>query len=178
MSDDLRPAVSAADHSRGAREAPVTLVVYGDYECPYSRQTQRTVDDIFAERPGQVRYVFRHFPLAKIHPRAEDAAMAAEAAAAQGQFWAMHDLLYERQHDLQVPDLVRYAAELGLDDQRVADELRSQTHKRAIRDHLRGGVGSGVEATPTIFINGRRWGQRYQLHELIDAIDEELTGTA
>lgn len=88
----------------------------------------------------------------------------------------MHDLLFARQNNLTVPDLVRYAGELGLDDQRLADDLRAGTHAQTIRDHVRGGVGSGVDGTPTLFINARRWGQRYQLHELADAIDEALSG--
>ena len=174
MAGQLRPPTDASDHVRGASDAAVELVVYGDYECPYSRKTQQTVDGVFEERPGQIRYVFRHFPLMKIHPHAEDAAVAAEAAGAQGQFWAMHDLLYERQDRLEKADLVSYAAELGLDDQRFADDLQSGTHRDTVRGHIRSGVGSGVAATPTIFIDGHRWGERYRLHELLDAIDEQL----
>ena len=174
MAGELRPPTDASDHVRGGSDAAVELMVYGDYECPYSRQTQQAVDDVFVERPGKIRYVFRHFPLSKIHPHAEDAAVAAEAAGAQSQFWAMHDLLYDRQDRLAMADLVSYAAELGLDDQRFADDLQSGAHRDTVRRHVRSGVGSGVGATPTIFINGHRRGERYHLEELLDAVDEEL----
>jgi protein-disulfide isomerase len=156
VTSDLHPDVGPEDHARGPADAAYTLVVYGDYECPYSRTTQQAVDQLFAEGRGDVRYIFRHFPLNRIHPHAVQAAEAAEAAGAQGQFWAMHDLLFERQDRLELADLVSYAAELGLDELRFSADLRDGTFRAIVRGHTRGGVGSGVQATPTIFLNGVR----------------------
>src|SRR5215212_6169269 len=121
-SERLEP-VGTRDHARGPKDAPVTLVQYGDYECPYCGQAHPMLKEL-QERAGErVRFIFRHFPLDAVHPRARRAAQAAEAAASQERFWEMHDLLYENQDELGEEDLLRYAAELGLDLRRFEEDL-------------------------------------------------------
>jgi protein-disulfide isomerase len=105
----------------------------------------------------KLRFVFRHFPLKEIHPHAQHAAQAAESAGAQGKFWEMHDIIFEHQHALEDEDLLRYAASIGLDDQRFADDLANRTYAKHVRDDFRSGVRSGVNGTPTFFINGERY---------------------
>src|SRR5437870_3510528 len=118
----LRPPVGPRDHTLGAVEAPVTLVEYGDFECPFCGRAYPELKQVLRQLGGKVQFVFRHFPLSAEHPRAQHAAEVAEAAAAQGKFWEMHDLLYQRQAALADEDLVRYARELGLDAERVRRE--------------------------------------------------------
>jgi protein-disulfide isomerase len=150
----LQVPVHAGDHVRGGIEGPVTLVMYGDYECPYTRQADRSVQRMLGAEPERLRIVFRHFPLSGIHPHAEHAAEAAEAAAAQGQFWAMHDALFAHQHALEDGDLEHYAQDLGLDGERLLREVRSDAHARRIQEDLRSGLASGVQGTPTLYFNG------------------------
>src|SRR5215210_2759550 len=128
--------VGTRDHARGPMDAPVTLVKYGDYECPYCGEAHPVLKEL-QERVGeQVRFVFRHFPLDSAHSRARHAAQAAEAAASQGRFWEMHDLLYERQGELGEEDLMRYAAKLGLDLRRFEEDLANDHHTwRIEEDH-------------------------------------------
>jgi Na+/H+ antiporter NhaA/predicted DsbA family dithiol-disulfide isomerase len=157
------------DHIRGPRDAPVTLVEYGDFECPYCGQAEQIVRDLLADY-GDVRYVWRHLPLTDVHPHAQLAAEAAEAAGAQGKFWEMHDLLLEHQDALRPKDLVRYAEELGLDVERFKDDLR--THKwgwRVARD-VESAELSGVSGTPTFFVNGRRHQGAYDETSLANAV--------
>src|SRR5436309_2442422 len=119
----LRPPVGPRDHTLGTLEAPVTLVEYGDFECPFCGRAYPELKQVLRQVGGKVQFVFRHFPLSEEHPHAQHAAEVAEAAAAQGKFWEMHDLLYQRQAALADEDLVRYARELGLDAERVRREL-------------------------------------------------------
>jgi protein-disulfide isomerase len=149
--------VSEHDHSIGPENAAVTLVEYGDLECPYCGMAHPVVQSIRRELGGELRFVFRHFPLAEAHPHARRAAQAAEAAGAQGKFWEMHDALFANQQALEDADLVRYARELGLDVERFARDLESGTYERRVRDDFRHGVRSGVNGTPTFFINGSRF---------------------
>src|SRR6476661_3404178 len=142
------------DHVRGPAGAPVVLE-YGDYECPYSRQAFREIERVERQRQGGVRFAFRHFPLTDIHPHALAAATAAEAAALQGRFWPMHELLFHRQKALEGADLLRYAARLGLD---AAAFDRDRTSS-AVADRIRRDVDSGLASdqvlgTPTLFIDG------------------------
>jgi protein-disulfide isomerase len=153
----LTPPVDARDHAAGPDDAPVTLVEYGDYECPYCGMAYPIVKAAQRELGSQLRFVFRNFPLAEIHPHARHAAQAAEAAAAQGMFWEMHDMLFENQHALEDADLVRYAEMLGLDAERLARELEDGTYAKRVRDDFRSGVRSGVNGTPTFFVNGERY---------------------
>jgi protein-disulfide isomerase len=159
MSDGslVPPVDDARDHIQGADGAPVTLVEYGDYECPYCGMAYPIVKSLQQALGDQLRFVFRNFPLTDSHPHAEHAAEAAEAAAAQGRFWEMHDTLYENQERLADRDLVAHAQALGLDAARVAKELAESTWAKRVRDDFRSGVRSGVNGTPTFFVNGVRY---------------------
>jgi protein-disulfide isomerase len=149
--------VGDRDHSLGPSNAPVTLVEYGDFECPHCGRAHPIVQGIRRYMGENLRFVFRHFPLVEMHPHAESAAEAAEAAGAQGRFWEMHDILYRNQQALDDEFLLLYAARIGVDAQRVARELATGTWTRRVRDDFRGGVRSGVNGTPTFFINGFRY---------------------
>ena len=153
----LTPPVGERDHAAGPADAPVTLVEYGDFECPYCGMAYPIVKAAQRRLGDRLRFVFRHFPLKESHPHAKHAAEASEAAAEEGGFWGMHDALYEHQHALADADLLRYATQLGLDAERVARELEEGTHTRRVRDDFRSGVTSGVNGTPTFFVNGERY---------------------
>ena len=157
------------DHLRGPMDAPVTVVEYGDFECPYCGQAEPVVRQLLAEF-GDVRYAWRHLPLNDVHPNAQLAAEAAEAAAEQGAFWEMHDLLLERQQALRPPDLVDYASELGLDVDRFTDDLRRHAGASHIAQDVDSADLSGVSGTPTFFINGRRHHGAYDIERLSAAV--------
>ena len=150
------PVSDQRDHIQGPRTATVTLVEYGDYECPYCGEAHQVLNGLLKQFPDQVRLVFRNFPLTQIHPHAQEAAEAAEAASAQGRFWEMHDLLYQRHAALEPEDLVSYADELRLDLSRFQIEMTQDVHAERIREDFMSGVRSGVNGTPTFFINGFR----------------------
>jgi protein-disulfide isomerase len=166
----LTPPVSADDHSSGPEDAPVTLVEYGDYECPHCGAAHPVVQEVRRILGPNLRFVFRHFPLQQIHPHAKRAAEAAEAAGAQGKFWEMHDLLFENQDALEDADLVRYAASLSLDAERFATELSTGVYTPRVRGDFRSGVRSGVNGTPTFFINGARHEASWDLPTLSAAV--------
>jgi protein-disulfide isomerase len=153
----LTPPVSADDHIAGPDDAPITLVEYGDYECPYCGMAYPVVKAVQRELGSRLRFVFRNFPLAETHPHARHAAQVAEAAGAQGKFWEMHDMIFEHQQALEDDDLIGYARALGLDAERVARELEAGSYAKRVRDNFRSGVRSGVNGTPTFFINGQRY---------------------
>jgi protein-disulfide isomerase len=153
----LTPAVTPADHAAGPDDAPITLVEYGDYECPYCGMAYPIVERARKALGNQLRFVFRHFPLAEAHPHARLAAQAAEAAGAQGKFWEMHGTLFEHQDALEPDDILGYARSLGLDLARFTRELESGMYSRKVRDDFRSGVRSGVNGTPTFFVNGARY---------------------
>ena len=146
---------SERDHIRGSADARVTLVEYGDFECPYCGQAESVIRELLADF-GDVRYVWRHLPLADVHPHAQRAAEAAEAAAGQGAFWEMHDLLFQHQDALRPSDLEGYARSLGLDAERFNEELRMHDHAARVADDVDSADLSGVSGTPTFFVNGRR----------------------
>ena len=149
--------VGERDHVMGqAASARVTLVEYGDFECPHTRRARPVVRRLGREFGDLLLFVFRNFPLTRIHPHARAAAEAAEAAASQGRYWEMHELLLDNQRHLEDEDLRRYAQRLGLDPERFDRELAQHAHARRVREDLRGGVKSGVGGTPTFFINGLR----------------------
>lgn len=156
-SAQLAVPVNERDHSLGAANATVTLVEYGDFECPHCGRAHSIVQGIRRYMGDQLRFVYRHFPLAEAHPHAQSAAEASEAAGAQGRFWEMHDILFRNQHALEDDDLLLYAARIGVDAQRVRRELATGFWTRKVRDDFRGGVRSGVNGTPTFFINGVRY---------------------
>ena len=157
------------DHIRGPEGAPVTLVEYGDFECPYCGQAEPVVRRLLADF-GDVRYVWRHLPLTDVHPGAQLAAEASEAAAGQGAFWEMHDLLFQHQDDLRPVSLVRYATELGLDVDRFRDELRKHAWSSRVAEDVDSADLSGVSGTPTFFINGRRHHGAYDIATLSAAV--------
>jgi protein-disulfide isomerase len=152
---DLAVPVTAVDHVLGPEHAPVTLVEYGDFECPNCKQAAPAVRLLLERFAGQLRLVFRHFPLEEVHPHALHAALAAEAAGAQGKFWEMHDLLFENQQHLKVNQLRGYAAKLELDMERYDSEMNDELYLQRVREQIEGGHRSGVRATPTFFVNGR-----------------------
>jgi protein-disulfide isomerase len=162
--------VGARDHVKGSATAPITLVEYGDFQCPYCKAAYPIVKQVQEQLDARLRFVFRNFPLTRIHQHAEHAAEAAEAAAAQGAFWQMHDRLFERQFALEDDNLLEYARELGLDADRVAGELAAGTHRAHVRDDFMNGVKSGVNGTPTFFINGVRHDGSYDLATLLGAL--------
>ena len=170
----LKPPVGANDHVQGSAKAPVTLVEYGDYECPYCGEAYSVVKALQKRLGDQMRFVFRNFPLAQAHPHAEHAAEAAEAAGAQGKFWEMHDMLYENQDALEDEDLVRYARALKLDVPRFVKEMEAGTYTERVREDFRSGVRSGVNGTPSFFINGARHDGAFDLASLLAAIEEAV----
>ena len=145
------------DHVQGPASAPVTLLEYGDYQCPSCGRAYPVVKAIQRALGNKLRFAFRNFPLVDSPPNAQQAAEAAEAAGAQDRFWEMHDTLYENQEQLEVSDLMTYAEELGLDTGQFARELEDGTHKARVREDFRSGVRSGVNGTPTFFVNGTRY---------------------
>ena len=170
--------VDARDHAAGPADAPVTLVEYGDYECPYCGNAEPIVKRIRQEMGGRLRFVFRNFPLNSVHPHAGVAAQAAEAAAAQGKFWEMHDLLYEHQDELAEADLTQYALKLGLEIYQFQGDLSGERYARKVRDDFRGGVRSGVNGTPTFFINDVRYNGPHQLRPMLEAVEKAAKGPA
>ncbi len=170
----LQPPVDRRDHYRGDLSAPVTLVEFGDYECPYCGQAYgvvRALENTFA---GQLCSVFRNFPLADMHPHALLAAKAAEAAGFQSMFWPMHDLIYEHQHALDAPYLRQYALALGLDVPRLERDMRSPVVLEKIRSDVRTGAISGVNGTPTFFLDGLRHDGPFDYDTLSGAIRDLL----
>jgi Na+/H+ antiporter NhaA len=167
LDEDVDP---ERDHIRGDMSAPVTLVEYGDYECPYCGQAENVIRELLASRGDDVRYVWRHLPLTDVHPSAQLAAEAAEAAAAQGAFWEMHDTLLSHQDELRPTHLRRYAEQLGLDIDRFRDELRRREHYQRIADDVASADASGVAGTPSFFINGRRHEGAYDIDTLTRAV--------
>ncbi len=165
--------VNERDHSQGPATAAVTLVQYGDYECPYTRQSTTVVRAIQQQLGDKLRFVFRNFPLTEIHPHALHSAETAEAAAAQGKFWEMHDYIFHHQHTLEDSDLEQFAIAVGLDMQQFARDMAERPYISRIEEDLQSGIRSGVRGTPTFFINGvlypGSWGQEALLAALEEA---------
>jgi len=152
----------------------MTLVEYGDYECPACRQAFRVLRDVEDRFRGELRFVYRHFPLTEVHPLAMIAAEAAEAAAAQGRFWAMHDTLFDNAPELEPEQLIAYAGELDLDIDAFAADLGAQRYRQVIREHFMGGVRSGVNGTPCLFINDARYDGPLDATLLARALEDSL----
>lgn len=155
--DRLILPVSTADHAHGPQDAPHTLVEYGDYECRDCGRLYMVLRDLQNAAGSGLRVVFRHYPLSGIHHHAQQAAEAAEAAGAQGTFWEMHGLLFERQEALHTKDLIHYAEELGLDTERFRDDLKNQKYRDRVRADFIAGVQNGVYHTPGLFLNSVRY---------------------
>jgi protein-disulfide isomerase len=166
--------LSESDHIRGDISAPITLVEYGEFECPHCGRAFHSVQELLSEMPGEVRFVFRHFARDDVHPFSERSAEAAEAAGAQGHFWEMHDFLFTHQHQLEYVDLVLFAGKLGLDAERFERELKGQVHLPKVRADLASGLAHGVRSTPSFFINGTRYEGSYDRAELMAAIRAQL----
>jgi formate-nitrite transporter family protein len=152
---DLTAPVDSGDHTRGAKGGP-QLVVYGDFECPYTAAAMRDIGELL-DGGAALEVVFRHFPLRSIHPQAQAAAEAAEAAAEQGRFWEMHDLLFRNQGMLESGDLLRYAERLSLDPARFESDTAHPDVQARIERDVDSGARSGVDGTPSLFINGHRY---------------------
>lgn len=166
----LNPPIGDQDHSEGRADAPVTLVVYGDFECPYCGEAYPVLKAVRHAMGDRLRFVFRHFPITQPHPHAGHAAAFAEAAAGIGRFWEAHDMLYEHQSALTDADLLRYGKALGIDAATVTDALDGR-YDDHIRQDFIGGVHSGVTGTPNLFINGVRYIGDRDVASLIAAID-------
>jgi protein-disulfide isomerase len=165
------PVSDDRDHIQGPPDAAVTLVEYGDYECPFCGAAYPIVKDVQARMGSKLRFVFRNFPITTSHPHAEQAAETAEAAAAQGRFWEMHDLLYENQRQLGDQDLRGYAQRLGLDLESFDRELAEHVHAARVREDFMSGVRSGVNGTPTFYVNGTRYDDPYDADTLLAALE-------
>ena len=168
---ELAVPVNPADHSLGPSHAAATLVEYGDFECPNCKQAAPAVKLLLARFAGRVCYVWRHFPLEEVHPHALQAALAAEAAAGQGKFWPMHDLLFENQKHLKLPQLRSYAERLELDMRRYDADMGDTVYLQRVREDIESGRASGVRATPTFFLNGVIQDVSFGLQALFDRVE-------
>lgn len=170
----LKIPVSASDHSQGNPEAPLILVEYGDYECPYCGMAYPIVKRLQKHFGNRLQFVFRNFPLINNHPHAGMAAMTAEFAATKGKFWEMHDILYENQENLELPDLISYAESLALSADDLKNSIEKEVFAQKIQDEFMGGVRSGVNGTPTFFINGKRFDDSFEYENLLNALNDAL----
>jgi protein-disulfide isomerase len=175
MSTSLTPPLGDRDHVLGPAEAPVTLVEYGDYECPYCGIAHPIVASILQRMGDSIRFAYRHFPLTQLHPHAQHAAEMAEAAGSRGKFWAMHDMLFQNRDALEDEDLVSYAAQLGIHPDWAADVLATHTFAARVREDFMSGVRSGVNGTPTFFINGVRHDGPWDEPTLLEALQSAAT---
>ena len=174
----LKMPVGDRDHVQGDADAPVTLVEYGDYQCPYCGRAYPIVKAVQNHFGKRLRFVFRNFPLSEIHPHAAQAAAAAEAAADHGKFWEMHDHLFEHQNRLGERDLVNYASELGITSGGFLELMQSEEKADRVQEDFMTGVRSGVNGTPTFFINGVRYDGSWDFADLVSAIEASLRGIA
>jgi protein-disulfide isomerase len=170
----LKVPVTANDHVQGDEDAPVTLLEYGDYECPHCGHAYPIIKRIQKHYGKQLKFVFRNFPLSEMHPNAESAAEAAEFAGAKGRFWEMHDAIFENQEDLGVPLLLTLAQTLGLSAPDLRNALMDREYAPHVKSDFLGGVRSGVNGTPTFFINGQRHDGLPDFEELVAGIDARL----
>ena len=171
MPDTLTVPVSPRDHALGPENAPIPLVEYGDYECPDCLNAFPIVQDLIARLGRKLRFVFRHYPQNNIHPRASEAAMAAEAAGAQGKYWEMHDQLFRHQKELADLDLTHLALRLGLELYRFEADRDREIYRKRIADDIASGAASGVRGTPTFFINNQRYRGKAELEPMLAALD-------
>jgi protein-disulfide isomerase len=158
------------DHIQGPISAPINIVEYGDYECPYTGMAYPIVKELRRRLGDSICFVFRNFPLNEIHPHAQHAAEAAEAAGGQDKFWQMHDHLFEHQNELEDGHLLEYAKIVGLDTERFKKEISEHVYVPVINKSLKNGIKSGVEGTPTFFLNGVRYEDSWELETLFETI--------
>ncbi len=170
--------IAGRDHIQGPIDAPITLLEYGDYECPYCGEAYPIIKAVQKQLGDRLCFAFRNFPLVNSHPHAQHAAEAAEAGGAQGRFWEMHDMLFEHQESLEDEDLAQYAAALGLDARRLIAEVLTGAHLARVREDFRSGARAGVNGTPTLFINGMRYSGPPQANALLAALTERAPSQA
>jgi formate-nitrite transporter family protein len=170
-SPTLTPPVSAHDHAEGPADAPLTLVKYGDYQCPYCGAAYPVVKRLQKTLGKRLQFVFRNFPLTQAHPYALIAAEAAEAAALQGKFWEMHDLLFEQQTFLEPEIIPSWAESIGLNLEKFASDIKQGVVEKRIREDRQSGIRSGVNGTPTFFVNGTRFNGPPDYHSLLAALE-------
>lgn len=163
---------------RGPADAPVTIIEYGDYECPYCRGAARDVHVLLSQYPDTVRFVFRNFPVPQLHPHAEQSAEAAEAAAAQGKFWEMYEILLQTSSRLDVDSLRDYAVRLELDVDRFCHDLTGHTHAARIEADMQEGIRNGVNATPKFYVNGKRIDGKVPLEGLVEEVRAAVAATS
>jgi protein-disulfide isomerase len=166
--------VGERDHAQGPPEAPVTLVEYGDYECPFCGQAAPIIQNVRKHFGLRLRFVYRNFPLSEIHPHATPAALTAEAAALHGKFWEMHDLLFRHQDRITDADLAKYVAELGIEPEVFVQDVQSEAIGQRVQEDFMSGVRSGVNGTPTFFLNGSRFDGSWYYADLVAAIDAAM----
>jgi NhaA family Na+:H+ antiporter len=170
----LTQPVSERDHVKRSLDAPVVLVEYGDYECPHCQEVYPILHELKERMGNRLAYIYRHFPISRQHPNAQLAAEAAEAAAAQGKFWEMHHRLFTHQNELGFDDLLRHASAIGLDAELFRRELEEHTYSDRVREDFMSGVRSGVNGTPTFYINGTRYDGAWDFESLLEAIEKPL----
>jgi protein-disulfide isomerase len=163
--------ITERDHVLGELDARVALLEYGDYECPFCGRAYPILKEVLRRAGSAVCFVFRNFPLSEVHPHALIAAQAAEAAAAEGMFWPMHDALYENQHALELDDILGYAAVLSLDVERMRAEIEGGVYRERVRQDFRSGVRSGVNGTPAFYIDGYRFDGAWDAETLTAALE-------
>ena len=171
---ELKVPVSASDHIQGEESAAITLVEYGDYECPHCGAAYPIVKEVQERFGKKLRFVFRNFPLVQVHPHAQSAAETAEFAAAHGKFWEMHDAIFENQRRLSVDFFIELGVELGLKGPALSKALKSEQYAEKVRTDFMGGVRSGVNGTPTFFINNHRHDAPFDFEDLVEGIEEYL----
>jgi protein-disulfide isomerase len=175
VSTSLTPSLGDRDHVLGPADAPVTLVEYGDFECPNCGIAYPIVASILQRIGDSIRFAYRHFPLTQLHPHAQHAAEMAEAAGSRGKFWAMHDMLFQNQDALEDEDLISYAVRLGVHPDWAAQALATHTFAPRVREDFMSGVRSGVNGTPTFFINGVRHDGPWDEPTLLEALQSAAT---
>jgi len=176
MKGQLKPVVSGNDHIQGNASAALELVEYGDYQCPFCGAAYPIIKKIQRTLGDNLKFVFRNFPLAEMHPNAFNAAVAAEAAGLQGKFWKMHDIIYENQEALAWDDLFAYAKSLGLDLERFKKDISKQEIADRVENDFEGGIRSGVNGTPSFYINGKKYNGDYEEKIFTRYLKSLLTG--
>lgn len=174
MSQKLIPPVNADDHVQGLPDASIELVEYGDYQCPHCGMAHPVVKKIQKAFEDKLKFVFRHFPLTNIHPYAFPAAVAAEAAGRQHKFWQMHDIIFERQAELSDEAIFEFARDIGLNPEVFRRDLSDRLLTEKVEENFNSGVRSGVNGTPSFFINGYKYNGNYDYASLYSAIEESV----
>jgi protein-disulfide isomerase len=172
----LKPPVSDQDHIKGKMDAPVVLVEYGDFQCPHCGAAHPMIKEIEKKFNDRMAFVFRHFPLSEVHPDAQSAAVAAEAAANQRKFWQMHDLIFENQANLSPNALLRMAETLNLNLKIFQQDIRDPKLFEKVEANFESGIISGVNGTPSFYINGVKYEGPYEFQSLVHAIDHAIPG--